>query len=197
MATTQLDVCIYALALVGGEDLTQAQLDDKSSKAGRLCSIFYPVILQDLLRSHKWNFSRVTAELSSIAGDVSEGGWGYDFTLPTDYLQAIELHSTDNGGKIDDAQWEIIDGVLYCDDSEVSLKYVAYKEQPDDWSTDFRRLMCYSLAVELSFPLGGSNKLVERLFAQHKSMIADVRYNNAKENSRQNLKVNTVTGSRK
>lgn len=197
MATTKLDLCIYSLALVGAEPITQTDLDNSANKRAMLCNTFYTVILKDLLRESNWNFSKDTVELSAIVGDVTEGGWLYDFTLPTDYLEAIAIHYTDNGGEVPEGEWEIIEDTLYCNLEEVSLNYIKYVEQPDSWAPDFRRLFQYAFAIELSYPLANSNTRTDRLEAAHEKLMSKVRFNNARENSRKSFKIREFTDARR
>jgi len=196
MATTQLQVCNYSLLLAGSETITQAELTAATIKRAVLCDTFYVPLLKDLQRQHNWNFMKTTVELSAISGDVDEGGWSYDFTLPTDYIQAIAIHYTDNGGPVPDGAWEIIDDTLYCEHSEISLEYAAYKVQHDDWSFDFAKLFKYVLALELSYPLTTNEKLAARLEFKVDKLLKDVRFNNARENGRRDWAINDFTDSR-
>ena len=185
---TELEVKNYALALVGAEAITSTT-DDKRS---RLCDIFYDTVRDSLLRDHNWNFAVTTVEVTPVASipDAEEEVHGTKYTLPSNCVRVIKMENYDY-------EYLTAGSFLYADiESELIISYIRNDLTVPYYTPDFTKLLCLSLAVELSYPLVQSGELHDRLFAKYERTIKDVRFNNAVEKSNTTYAGDSFTNSR-
>lgn len=135
---TLLEIYNNALGLVGEPQLASTAA---TTPAGRACNLHFDLTRDAVLRSHRWNFATKRAAL--VAATTPAFGWGYAYTLPTDFLRVTEVNeSADAAG----APWAIEGALLLTDFSSVNLVYV-YR------LTDvalFEPLFCEALILRLA-----------------------------------------------
>jgi hypothetical protein len=65
---SELNICNYALDLIGEKNITAAELTAKAPKAARLCDAHYDAVLDEVLDAHPWNFAKKHWPLEYSAG---------------------------------------------------------------------------------------------------------------------------------
>lgn len=146
MATTDLNICISALLLIGADEITSF---DDSSREARICSQIYEVTKQNLLQSHNWTFSLAYTELSrttlATTSSEYEHGWIYEYTLPPDYLRMIRKDNLAN-------DYKIVGDKLYSNDNEVHVLY-QYDVSESEFPSYFTRALEMEMAKLLASAL--------------------------------------------
>lgn len=146
MATTDLDICISALLLVGADEITSF---DDASREARICNQLYETTKQKLLQTRPWSFSLAIVELAkttlATTSEEYEFGYLYEYTLPPDQLRIIRKNNPTN-------DYRIIGDKLYTNDDEVQVLYqydVSESEFPSYFTRAFEFEMAKLLAAAL------------------------------------------------
>lgn len=184
MAQTQL--ALYNLALsIAGADFTIAAVDEKSV-AAEACQLWYENVRHVVLRSAHWNsakrFARLDEEQARTSAEWEdydpEPGYGFSYTLPTDFLAArflsnfaeFSLGITSNRKVISTNQTP----------SPV-LSYTADVVDPVSWEPDLYQAMAYSLAAHITMPLTGKPTRVRQNMNVAYELVLQARANTANE----------------
>lgn len=154
MSLTSLDVCNDALLLLGHAALTAAELTANTVAAAKYCNQFLPRVRQGLFERHPWGFATVEEELT-VDATAEDYTWDYGYTLPTGFCRAVAI----NG---DDAiEYDIRGGLLWCNEEEVTLRYVADEDDPALWPAQFVELVAAELAARLAMPITGNERIAQ------------------------------------
>lgn len=186
MATSAVEICNEALALVGAAPITS--LGQQTTEARLLNSLYTPTRDQ-LLTSHPWNFATKRVTLAADA-DAPTFGWGYRFALPADCLRVLgtDLDSED--------KWKIENGFLLSDSSSVSIKYISKITTEATFSINFCEALAYKLASKIAYPLVQSSTLAKSLFDLYVTHLRDARSMDAQEGSVEQVEANEWINSR-
>jgi hypothetical protein len=186
MASSAVEICNEALALVGAAPITS--LAQQTTEAQLLNSLYVPTRDQ-LLTSHPWNFATKRVELAADP-DAPEFGFAYRFALPADCLRVIstDLDSED--------RWKIENGYLLCDSSEVSIRYISKITTEATFSINFCEALAYKLASKIAYPLVQSSTLAKSLFDLYITHLRDARSMDAQEGGIEQVEANEWINSR-
>ena len=151
------DVVNVALRLIGGGRITSLTQDLPQAATA---NDIYSNLLDDLLRSHPWNFATKRVQLSQFATDPA---FGFDnaFVLPSDWLRTVSVHPSDSTYHNMTYREELVGTtkVIVTSATDCYLRYVARITDVNLWSADFRRAMSTALARDLAVPVAGSRSL--------------------------------------
>jgi len=98
--------------------------------------------------------------LSGLA-DINFTGYAYNFPLPSDYINQIEVTDT-NGRKV---EFQIENTWLFCDINNAVLIYVPDETNPSRWDPLLAEAITMEIASAIAYPLTGSHEN-EVAFAQ-------------------------------
>lgn len=154
---SQTDVINAALTLIGADPITS--IDDVTNEANK-AALIYDVLLEDLLRSHDWDFATTRAKLNQMSM-VPEFEFDNAFALPDKWVKTIAVHDNDAGTGNFVYRQEVVDNkkAIVTSSSDVWMRYVYLEEDPSKWTADFRRAMIEALARDLAVPLAQSNTM--------------------------------------
>lgn len=150
MAESSVQICNYALTLLGKERINSLSEDSTTARA---CNAIYELVRDACLSEHEWGFATEYVSLGAPLSDEPLFEYDYQFTLPTDCLRVIKTNL------VDGSPWEISNGKLLCDSDSVYVKYIKKEESPSLYSPAFSKYLAARLAEELAFPLTGSRTL--------------------------------------
>lgn len=171
------DVVNVGLTLVGQTTITD--LSDGSPTANT-ANIIYTEVLEDLLRSHPWNFATKRQQLAQSSTDPA---FEFDnaFVLPSDWLRTISVHDNNAGHGTVLYRMEQIAGqlALVASSDAIYLRYVARVTDPNLMAADFRRAFEVSLARDFAVPIAGSNTMKDQYSADATRAIARARSSDA------------------
>jgi hypothetical protein len=186
MASSAVEICNEALALVGAESI--ASLSDNVTTA-RLLNSLYVGTKEELLVSHPWKFATKRLSLA-VDTDAPAYEYSYRFLLPTDCLRVI---GTDLGTE---AEWTEENGYLLCNESEVNIKYISKITTEATFSVPFCEALAYKLASKIAYPLVQSSTLAQGLFQQYLIHMKDAKSMNAQAAQGQIVEANDWLYSR-
>ncbi len=142
-------VQIVNLALLKFGSISIQAITDTTPQA-RFANVLWDIVRDELLFSYPWNFAmkRYLLDTPSAVLDDPLDEYEYIFTLPADCLRVWDIYSSD-------AEYTIEGGVLYTNDEEVNLKYIAKITDVSLFPPPFVRCLATSLGAELCLKLEG------------------------------------------
>jgi len=183
MATSETEICNSALNKIGAKTILNL---DEESKAGRLCKKQYPLIRDEVLASHLWNFAIKRQELSKLASAPA-----FEYTvahsLPADCLRVLKTDLNLSPAGQTERKWKIenLDDakVLVSDNDEVFIMYIAKITDVSLYSASFVEALAWRLAADFAYPLTNSNTLAQNMFAIFEDRISKARSFDGQEGS--------------
>ena len=176
MSASEVQICNLALLKFG--TLTITSLDD-ATKEARACKVFYPILRDQLIYSHPWNFAMKRVDISAQLADTPAFEWDYAYTIPADCLRVWELYGSD-------AEWIVESGkFLTNQDEEIYIRYISEVTQTGKFNPSFVNCLGTLLGAEISAKLAGDNKLrISLLEELHKIQLPAAYALNAMEGNR-------------
>lgn len=167
-----VDVCNRALDKLGQGSIVS--LED-GTKAANLCIRNWPLIRDQVLRDHPWNFAvkRVT-----LAPDVAEPAWGFNYRtpLPTDCLRLIEVRDLSEG------EYQVEGRAILSNQDVLYVRYIARVIDPNEYDALFQDAVASRLAVELCEPLTQSNSKKDILIQEYDMILTAAKRADGQEN---------------
>ncbi len=158
---TEVQICNLALTSVGAN--TIVSLGDNTNEA-RLCTIYYPLYRDYLLRLHPWNFAQIRASLAQLS---SGPAFGFDFAyqLPTDSCRVTEtdLSVTD--------EWRVEGKTLVCNQDAVNIVYTKLVVDSSQFDNLFTITLGLLLAWKLSKVLTGKQNFTKSLHEEYQEHL--------------------------
>jgi len=148
--TTQTGLANYALSQIGEGVITDIDGTDRHSKA---CKLLVQPVIDEVLRSHRWNCSIARATLSRLASAPNHG-LDYAYQLPADWLRLLEVNGEAWEGS--DQFFEIENGSrLLTNESEAKVRYIK-RIGVIEMDPLLREACALKLAVKLAISLAAS-----------------------------------------
>lgn len=169
---SKTEIANRALIKLGQPRVSNIETD--SSSAAVTLNQIYSSVLQSCLQMYPWNFSVTRTDL---APDANAPSWGfnYAFTLPTDYLQLLEVK--------DDVEFRVEGGKILCDGEDVLyIKYVANITDTALFPPVFVEFFAQQLAIEASDRITDDDNLKANLMSQMSGIMQRAMATNAIEN---------------
>lgn len=178
---TRLDICNQALKHVG-ETRTIVSLTENTTPA-KLCNRYYSVALRTLLEQFPWPEATEVATLTKLATNPRESiDWQYAFKLPPNCLSVVSIGGDPAGVYLDsDVEFSAEGSTLYCNLSDVVIRYTTVAPNPERYSQHFTNAMTYQLAAEIAPGLSQGDKGVA--LAQSMMQMAQFYVSKAKEHA--------------
>jgi hypothetical protein len=178
---SDVSIVNQALRRLGGTRITS--LTDGSKNANAANDI-YEDLRDELLRAHPWNFATTRVELARLAA-APAFGYGYNYSLPTDWLKTVSVHDNDAGAGALDFKEETEDTakVLRTDAEHVYLRYVRRIIDANMMTPDFRSALAYALARDLAIPIASSGALFDRMEIKASQILAFAKSSDARDST--------------
>jgi hypothetical protein len=175
--TAETDIVNVALRLIGAQPITSLSDGTKSANAA---DDIYTELLDDVLRTHNWNFATKRQKLArSSTAPAFE--FDYAYAVPSDWLKTVSVHDNDAGtGTLFYREELVADQRVICTSaSEVYLRYIGRVTDPNLMPADFRRVFQTALARDLAVPVASSNTLADLMARDHRRALARARSGDA------------------
>jgi hypothetical protein len=169
---SKVGICNTALTFLGADRITA--ITDNTENARRLNAI-YDQCLEDVLRSHPWNFSITRVALALLA-TTPAFGYDYEFQLPTNCLRLVEV--SDGTNVLTD--YKVEGRKILTDYTTIYIKYITVVSDPNQYTSQFIFVLASRLAAELAYAIT-NNKSTAELAAQ----VYQARLQTAKETDAQ------------
>jgi hypothetical protein len=156
-------ISIANLALTGlGADRI-VSLNEDSENARRINAIF-DLCLEDVLRSHPWNFAIQRQQLAKLLS-VPAFGYSLEYLLPGDCLRVLEV----NDGSCIRTDFKIENRKLLTDYDGVYIKFIGNVTDPTQYTSQFVYVLSSRIAAELAYAITNNKSTAEmayQLYAQ-------------------------------
>jgi hypothetical protein len=160
----ETSICNLALAKLGVSPI-MALTDD--SKQAQFCSRFYAQTRDEVLQSHRWNFSMKREVLNRLATPPLFG-WQYAYQLPADCLRVIQLNGYEPKDRY--GLFSVERGQLLTDDEVAEIRYIARVEDGSFYHPLFVHALATMLASRLAGPLTGSRNVPQELLQEYEAI---------------------------
>lgn len=173
---TKTQISNMALALLGEGEITDFSED--TGEPARQCRLHWNLTRDALLRDHPWNFA--IKRVALVQGATPTSGYDYSFALPTDFIRPLAVN--------DDEAWEVGDfyaiesGLLLCDESTVTLRYVASITDTAKWDPIFIEAFIYLLAAKVTPSLADAPQMADTLRSRAQYIVGEAMKKDANEN---------------
>lgn len=176
MSASEVQICNLALMKFG--NLSISTLED-ATKEARFCKVFYPLMRDELVYSHPWNFALRRADISAQLATTPAFEWSYAYTLPADCLRVWELYGTED-------EWVVESGELLTNkEEEIYIRYIRQVTETGRFSPSFVNCLATRLGAEGAARLADDNKMrISLLEELYKIQIPAARIMNAMEGKR-------------
>lgn len=167
-----VDVCNKALDKLGHGPITT--LAD-GTKSANLCTRAWPLIRDQVLRDHPWNFAIKRAVL---AASNAAPAWGFSakFPLPSDNLRLVEVRD------LSTSEYSVEDGCIQADADTLYIRYVSRVTDPNSYDALFIDAAACRLAFEICEALTQSNTKKDALFQEYEDSLTRARRVDGQEN---------------
>lgn len=167
-----VDVCNKALDKVGQNPIIS--LGD-GNKAANLCTRNWPLVRDQVLRDHPWNFAMARAVL---APSTETPAWGFTsmFPLPSDFLRLIEIRDLSTN------EYQLENGHIHADGAVLYVRYIKRVNDPNIYDSIFVDAAATRLAIELCEPLTQNTTKLRTLTEAYDMVITRAKSVDGQEN---------------
>lgn len=157
--TSEVQICNSALIKLGLD--TISSLSENSPRA-RYCNKQYPILRDEVLFSHLWNFAITRVELGRTA-NTPAFGFDYEYELPEDVLRVLDVDDNEDGSITYTIEHNPDDGtrVLLTDASTIKIKYIRRVTDVTQFPPTFAEVVAMRLAMDLAIAVKQSTSLAE------------------------------------
>lgn len=167
-----VDVCNLALDKLGQSPITS--LSD-GTKTANLCSRNWPLIRDQELRRHAWNFSIKRAVLAP-SSTSPEWGFSYQHPLPVDFLRLVEVRDLKKG------EYQVEGRNILTDETVLYIRYVAKMTDPNQYDSLFIDVVSTKLVHSLMENLNQHRLKKEDVLREYGDFLAEAKRVDAIEN---------------
>lgn len=180
-----IDQCKRALSHLGVKQ-SITSIDEETVEA-EMCSLFYQIALEDILRGHEWQKFSKREELAELE-DTPNDSWEYCYREPSD---CVAFRRIDSGQRMDDEDSAIefiesrdSDGaVILTDQGEAVGEYTMLVDDVTKWDADFKLSHSFLMAHLMAPSLTGGDpyKLGDKCLQEHAYWLGRAKANDKKE----------------
>lgn len=167
-----VDVVNRALDKVGYGAITS--LSD-GTKAANVADRTWPIVRDQVLRDHPWNFAIARTTLAPLT-EAPDWGFAYQHETPSDMLRLIEILDLSTN------DYQVEGNRILADDSVLYIRYLKQVTDPNEYDSLFIEAVASKLAVEMCEPLTQSNSKKNILLQEYDAAITRARQVDAVEN---------------
>ncbi len=147
---TSVSICSNALLMLGAQTIND--LNEETDRA-KLASNLYPMVRDELLRSHPWNCAIKRVILSP---DVETPAFGYSnqFTLPSDWIRNLSVGEC--GEEID---FRSEGRKILANTDTLKLRYVFHNTNEGTWDAGLIDAATLAMAARMAYAITQSSSL--------------------------------------
>jgi hypothetical protein len=185
MASSEVEICNSALNKLGAETIISF-LD--ATKNARLCRAQYPLLRDELLRSHPWNFAISRVELAQNSSSTPEFEFNYEYIIPQDVLRILRTDLNQVPVGPIEQKWKIETNVagnriLVTDAESVKIVYIKKITDVSLFDANFVDALAWRIAADLAYPIVQSTSLMQQMFQIYEQRLGQARSFDAMEGS--------------
>jgi len=167
---------------------------DQDNKAARIAKIQYPVLRDEVLYSHPWNFSIKRAVLSANA-TAPDFGFDIAYDLPSDVLRVLHPLTFEDSIPIS-VKWQKEGNQILTNEPEFKIRYIGKITDTSKFSAAFKETLAFRLAADFAYSIANSRVLSQHYFGIFQQHLAQSRSFDAQEGSAEQLTADLWINSR-
>lgn len=180
---SQIQICNMALRRIAEQPINAL---DEGSEAANVIDNVWDIAFKEELRAYPYTWACATAELAQVDETIPD--FSYAYQLPADYLNIQSLIHTNDGSVIYDvweemygtniysnAEWEIRDSKLYCNLSELTIKYTKIVGDYSKLDPTFVDAFAWRLAYEIGPSITTRADMVQQAYQLYQIAINKAR----------------------
>ena len=173
-----VSICNTALQHLG---VARINALDEPVRAARECKVTYPIVRDELLERHSWQFALAEVELAAQSAGR--------YPLPADLIK-INANSLGLRGWRVEGRSLVVDGAYVLGaGGGVRLRYIRRVEDPAAMPPLFRSALAYHLALRLTQTFAPSVSQLQLLTQMADRTLADARWSDAQASGPQRYQV--------
>lgn len=167
-----IQVCNRALDKLGHGPIVSLGDGDK---AANLCDRNWPLVRDEVLRDHPWNFA---VKRAALAADTSTPVWGFSnrFPFPSDFLRLLEVRDLSTG------EYQVEGRAILADADVLYIRYIYLVTDPNQYDALFADVAASRLAYELCEALTQSNTKKQSLWEEYEAALTRAKRVDGQEN---------------
>jgi hypothetical protein len=170
--TSVVAVCNRALDKLGHGPITS--LED-GTKAANLCLRNWPLVRDQVLRDHPWNFA-VKRAILAPSDVIPAWGFGAQFPLPADCLRLLEVRD------LSTAEYQLEGRNILANASALYIRYIHRVADPVQYDFAFLDAVAARLAFEMCEAITQSNTKKEQMFQEYDDALTRAKRVDGQEN---------------
>jgi hypothetical protein len=145
--------------------------DSSTDERAIVLNDLYPQVKDEVLQAHDWACATFRKRLAQVSGNLTP--FDYAYALPTDplflRLQALLEAERETYEELTTAKWRIEGNTLYCDYSELAIRYTGRITQEGNLHPHVAEVIAYALAAQAAMPLQESPQMQTSLVQYYQS----------------------------
>lgn len=200
-STRDIDICNLALAYLGNTRSITSMAEQSTEAI--LCSRFFTLSRQSLLKQYPWTFAVFIDDLT-LTTDTDDR-YDYVYEYPLDCLRILAIQQEeDDGSTVNDYNlrnnWDVASELMLkriaTNVENAVIRYIFDAQDYDAMPTEFIDALALSLAARLAMPLTSSGPMAQGIAQQSISAIEYARRLSAMEKREPIIKENKYITSR-
>lgn len=183
--TSEIQIVNSALNKLGAELISS--FNDQTKQA-RIAKTQYPILRDEVLRSHPWNFAIKKAELA-VLNETPVFEYTVASQIPGDSLRILNVN-------IANYEFAIEGRKLYSNFSPVQIRYIYRNETVAEYDANFVEALAYRIAADMAYPLVQSRQLSQDMMSAYEMFVSRARSFDSQEGSPESLEADTWIRSR-
>lgn len=167
-----VDIANRALDKLGHGAITS--LGD-GTKAANLVDRTWPIVRDQVLRDHPWNFAVVRATTAPLS-TAPAWGFTYQHEFPADLLRILELRDLHQG------DYQVEGNRILTDENVLYIRYIAKITDPNQYDSLFVDVVASRMAYEMCEALTQSNQKKQIMWEEYSEGLSKARAVDAMEN---------------
>lgn len=187
MATSDVQICNSALIKVGTDLIITLEEDNKRA---RVCKHQYPLLRDEVLRAHPWNFATARVQLAEVLPAPTFGEYEKWFELPDDCLRVLNIINGDG------LKWAVEGDKLLVNTDSVNIRYIKRVTDTTLYDANFTEVLATRIAADLAWSLVQDAEMQEKIMAQYNRLVRPARSYDAQEGSAPKVSTSTWLSAR-
>lgn len=168
----------------------------ENTEEARQCSANYEIALLATLEDREWTFAIKRVKLDTALAEAPAFKWLYQFLVPSDFLQSIEVFDNPEG-RGPEIQHAIEDNRIMANVPTIYMKYKFKQTDPNRMSSTFIQAHAALMASFMAMPLTSNTDLQATMMNLYSDRIIRATSNDALQGSREMLDRSTQEQSRR
>ena len=189
MASTEVEIANSALRKLGAERIASLSEDNKRA---RLIQDAFPLLRDEVLRAHPWNFAINRRELAQVATDPISG-FTRQYQIPVDILRVLWVSDGTvadtpyHSNRVAIHPWAREGDRILCEVSPCKIVGIKQVTDVSKFGANFVEVLAMRLAADIAYAVTQSSTMQQSMFQAYEQFLRTARSFDAQEGSVQQV----------